>query len=127
MKSNGGAMLARGGRRAPDPDRDVRPAGGMIAASARRARWASTTAHARHGRHERRCRHHRRRRAAHTTEFEIEWGLPAAIPLIDIKSIGAGGGSIAWMDAGGFLRVGPRSAGRSPVRPATAAAAASRR
>ena len=47
----------------------------------------------------------------HTTEYEIEWGVPAAIPLIDIKSIGAGGGSIAWIDAGGFLRVGPQSAG----------------
>ena len=45
----------------------------------------------------------------HTTEYEIEWGLPAAVPLIDIKSIGAGGGSIAWVDAGGFLRVGPRA------------------
>jgi N-methylhydantoinase A len=50
----------------------------------------------------------------HTTEYEIEWGVPAAIPLIDIKSIGAGGGSIAWLDAGGFLRVGPQSAGASP-------------
>ena len=50
----------------------------------------------------------------HTTEYEIEWGLPAAVPLIDIKSIGAGGGSIAWVDAGGFLRVGPRSAGAAP-------------
>ena len=50
----------------------------------------------------------------HTTEYEIEWGVPAAIPLIDIKSIGAGGGSIAWVDAGGFLRVGPQSAGAAP-------------
>ncbi len=50
----------------------------------------------------------------HTTEYEIEWGLPAAVPLIDIKSVGAGGGSIAWVDAGGFLRVGPRSAGAQP-------------
>jgi N-methylhydantoinase A len=50
----------------------------------------------------------------HTIEYEIEWGLPAALPLIDIKSIGAGGGSIAWLDAGGFLRVGPRSAGAQP-------------
>ena len=48
----------------------------------------------------------------HTTEYEIEWGLPAAVPLIDIKSIGAGGGSIAWVDAGGFLRVGPAQRGR---------------
>jgi N-methylhydantoinase A len=50
----------------------------------------------------------------HTTEYEIEWGLPAAVPIIDIKSIGAGGGSVAWVDAGGFLRVGPRSAGSQP-------------
>lgn len=51
---------------------------------------------------------------SHTTEFEIEWGIPAAVPLADIKTIGAGGGSIAWIDAGGFLRVGPESAGAMP-------------
>ncbi|MDA0747879.1 MAG: hydantoinase/oxoprolinase family protein [bacterium] len=49
-----------------------------------------------------------------TTEYEIEFGLPASIPLIDVKTIGAGGGSIAWVDAGGFLQVGPQSAGASP-------------
>jgi N-methylhydantoinase A len=53
-------------------------------------------------------------RQRHTSEYEIEFGLPAAIPLIDIKTIGAGGGSIAWVDGGGFLQVGPRSAGSSP-------------
>jgi N-methylhydantoinase A len=37
-----------------------------------------------------------------------------AVPLIDIHTIGAGGGSIAWIDDGGALRVGPRSAGSSP-------------
>ena len=37
-----------------------------------------------------------------------------AIPMIDITSIGAGGGSIAWIDAGGALKVGPQSAGASP-------------
>jgi N-methylhydantoinase A len=50
----------------------------------------------------------------HTTEYEIEFGLPAAIPIIDIKTIGAGGGSIAWVDAGGLLHVGPHSAGAHP-------------
>jgi N-methylhydantoinase A len=50
----------------------------------------------------------------HTTEFEIEWGIPAAIPIIDLKTIGAGGGSIAWVNAGGFLQVGPQSAGADP-------------
>jgi N-methylhydantoinase A len=49
-----------------------------------------------------------------TTEYEIEFGLPASIPLIDVKTIGAGGGSIAWVDAGGFLQVGPQSAGAHP-------------
>jgi len=50
----------------------------------------------------------------HTTEYEIEWGIPAAIPVIDMKTIGAGGGSIAWVNAGGFLQVGPQSAGADP-------------
>jgi N-methylhydantoinase A len=36
------------------------------------------------------------------------------IPKIDVRSIGAGGGSIAWVDSGGLLRVGPRSAGALP-------------
>jgi N-methylhydantoinase A len=50
----------------------------------------------------------------YTTEYEIEWGIPASIPLIDIHTVGAGGGSIAWVNAGGFLQVGPRSAGADP-------------
>ena len=50
----------------------------------------------------------------HTTEYEIEWGIPAAIPIIDLKTIGAGGGSLAWVNAGGFLQVGPQSAGADP-------------
>jgi N-methylhydantoinase A len=49
-----------------------------------------------------------------TTSFEIEWGIPIQIPMIDIHTIGAGGGSIAWIDKGGMLRVGPRSAGAEP-------------
>lgn len=49
-----------------------------------------------------------------TTAFEIEWGIPIQIPMIDIHSIGAGGGSIAWIDKGGMLRVGPQSAGANP-------------
>ncbi|WP_200847836.1 hydantoinase/oxoprolinase family protein [Rhizobium sp. 18055] len=49
-----------------------------------------------------------------TTSFEIEWGLPVQIPMLDIRTIGAGGGSIAWVDKGGMLRVGPQSAGSAP-------------
>ncbi|WP_062204753.1 hydantoinase/oxoprolinase family protein [Aureimonas sp. AU12] len=49
-----------------------------------------------------------------TTDFEIEWGRPVQIPMIDIRTIGAGGGSIARIDAGGMLVVGPESAGAHP-------------
>ena len=41
-------------------------------------------------------------------------GLPIRTPVIDIASVGAGGGSIVWRDPGGMLRVGPRSAGADP-------------
>ena len=51
---------------------------------------------------------------AFTTAFEIEWGVPIQIPMIDIRTIGAGGGSLAWIDKGGMLRVGPQSAGAAP-------------
>ena len=49
-----------------------------------------------------------------TTDFEVEWGLPVQIPMVDVRTIGAGGGSIAWVDKGGMLQVGPRSAGSRP-------------
>jgi len=48
-----------------------------------------------------------------TTESEIG-GYPIKLPMIDINTIGAGGGSIAWIDPGGALRVGPLSAGADP-------------
>jgi N-methylhydantoinase A/oxoprolinase/acetone carboxylase beta subunit len=41
-------------------------------------------------------------------------GRPLALPMVDIHTVGAGGGSIGWRDAGGALRVGPRSAGADP-------------
>ena len=41
-------------------------------------------------------------------------GRPLALPALDIHTVGAGGGSIAWSDAGGALRVGPASAGADP-------------
>jgi len=49
----------------------------------------------------------------HTREFEIA-AQPVAIPVIDIHTVGAGGGSLARVDAGGALRVGPESAGADP-------------
>jgi N-methylhydantoinase A len=41
-------------------------------------------------------------------------GRPVALPMLAVHTVGAGGGSIAWRDAGGALRVGPRSAGADP-------------
>jgi len=54
-----------------------------------------------------------------TTEYKIEWsrtyaGYPILAPTIDIVEIGAGGGSIAWVDGAGALRIGPQSAGADP-------------
>jgi N-methylhydantoinase A len=47
-------------------------------------------------------------------QIEIDWGVPARIRSLAVHTVGAGGGSIAWSDAGGALRVGPRSAGAAP-------------
>ena len=49
-----------------------------------------------------------------TREWYIEYGHPICFPSIDIKTIGAGGGSIAWIDDAGSLRNGPQSAGARP-------------
>jgi N-methylhydantoinase A len=52
-------------------------------------------------------------RPLHTREFEIA-GAPVAVPVIDIHTVGAGGGSLARVDPGGAQRVGPVSAGADP-------------
>ncbi len=52
-------------------------------------------------------------RVAETAEGIVA-GRPLALAMLDIHTVGAGGGSIAWRDAGGALRVGPHSAGADP-------------
>jgi N-methylhydantoinase A len=47
-------------------------------------------------------------------ELELEYALPIHVPMVDVHTIGAGGGSIASVDAAGMLRVGPESAGARP-------------
>jgi N-methylhydantoinase A len=54
------------------------------------------------------------RGGARTTNEALVAGLPVAVPVIDIHTVGAGGGSIARVDAAGALRVGPESAGADP-------------
>jgi N-methylhydantoinase A len=49
-----------------------------------------------------------------SSELSIDYGLPIHLPMVDVRSIGAGGGSIASLDAAGMLRVGPQSAGADP-------------
>ena len=49
-----------------------------------------------------------------STSFDLEWGMPIRFPSIDVMSIGAGGGSIGWLDPAGKPRNGPQSAGADP-------------
>jgi N-methylhydantoinase A len=116
MQSSGGIISAR--RAAPEPVRTVLsgPAGGVIGAC-QVARWAgfervigfdmggtSTDvflADAATG-------------GAQLTRESVVAGVPVSIPMLDIHTVGAGGGSIARFDAGGMLRVGPESAGSEP-------------
>ena len=48
-----------------------------------------------------------------TTESVVA-GVPLRLPMVDVHTVSAGGGSVAWVDEGGVLRVGPRSAGAEP-------------
>src|SRR5205807_4186322 len=52
-------------------------------------------------------------RAQRSSERSVG-GFPIHLPSVDIHTVGAGGGSIVWHDAGGALRVGPQSAGANP-------------
>ena len=47
-------------------------------------------------------------------EWRVDWNIPILFPAIDLVAIGAGGGTIAWVDTGGSLRAGPQSAGADP-------------
>ncbi|HEY4378878.1 MAG TPA: hydantoinase/oxoprolinase family protein [Acidobacteriaceae bacterium] len=115
MQSSGGIISAR--LAAQEPVRTVLsgPAGGVIGAC-QVARWAGLDqivgfdmggtstdvflANANEG--------------APRTGESIVAGLPISVPMLDIHTAGAGGGSIARFDAGGMLRVGPESAGSAP-------------
>ncbi|TAK41692.1 MAG: hydantoinase/oxoprolinase family protein [Betaproteobacteria bacterium] len=49
-----------------------------------------------------------------SSELEIEYAMPVHVPMVDVHTIGAGGGSVASLGEDGMLRVGPRSAGAHP-------------
>jgi len=56
----------------------------------------------------------RRAEPAVSSEIEVEYGLPIHVPMVDVRTVGAGGGSIARVNTAGLLEVGPQSAGASP-------------
>ncbi|TWG67368.1 hydantoinase/oxoprolinase family protein [Aminobacter sp. J44] len=49
-----------------------------------------------------------------SNEIEIEYAMPIHVPMVDVHTVGAGGGSIARLDEGGLIKVGPESAGAAP-------------
>ena len=49
-----------------------------------------------------------------SNEIEIEYAMPIHVPMVDVRTVGAGGGSIARVDEAGLLQVGPKSAGANP-------------
>ena len=53
-------------------------------------------------------------RAPVSNEIEVEYAMPIHVPMVDVRTVGAGGGSIARVDQSGMLRVGPESAGSTP-------------
>ncbi len=56
----------------------------------------------------------RKGRAPVSSNIEVEFAMPIHVPMVDVRTVGAGGGSIARIDAGGMLRVGPDSAASFP-------------
>ena len=127
MQSNGGVMAAAAAAEKPAAIVESGPAAGVIAAQALGARlglpnlisfdMGGTTAKAsliEAG------------QVSRTSEYEVGAGMSISsrlmkgaghalkLPVLDIAEVGAGGGSVVWVDQGGALKVGPRSAGAAP-------------
>ncbi|MFX0097275.1 MAG: hydantoinase/oxoprolinase family protein [Candidatus Hodarchaeota archaeon] len=126
MQSNGRIMKAETARRKPVRMIESGPAAGAVAASymARLSDLPNLVSFDMGGTTTKVCLIENGEPTI-TTDFEVGGltasgrtvtgsGWPIRVPVIDLVEIGAGGGSIAWIDAGGALRVGPRSAGAEP-------------
>ena len=113
MQSSGGITTAA--RAAREPVRTILsgPAGGVVAAAwlAERLRVPRAVSFDMGGTSTDVCLIEGQPRTTHETTLG---GLPVAVPVLDVHSVGAGGGSLARLDAGGALRVGPESAGAAP-------------
>lgn len=120
MQSNGGVATVKGTLADPITLVESGPASGMLGAAAIgkvigeenliALDIGGTTA---------KCALIHEGKARITTEYRIEWdrenpGYPIRTPVVDLVEIGNGGGSIAWIDEGGSMHVGPQSAGSTP-------------
>lgn len=114
MQSSGGSVSARVAAREPVRTILSGPAGGVVGAlnAARGAGYADIVTFDMGGTSTdvALCANGELR----TTNESVVASLPVAVPVLDIHTVGAGGGSIARVDAGGSLRVGPESAGAEP-------------
>jgi N-methylhydantoinase A len=115
MQSSGGIVSARLAAREPVRTVLSGPAGGVIGACAV-ARWAGfdTIVGFDMGGTSTDVFLADTRAGAQLTSESVIAGIPISVPMLDIHTAGAGGGSIARFDAGGMLRVGPESAGADP-------------
>ena len=115
MQSRGGLAASTVARRRPVRLFLSGPAAGVIGGQAAgRAVGREDLITCRHRRHQLRHRAHPARHAASSASEGIIDGYPVRVPMVDVNAIGAGGGSIAWIDGAGGLRVGPHSAGSDP-------------
>ena len=124
MQSSGGVMSAAAVARKPIYSVESGPAAGVIAAAHLGKLcnqpniisfdMGGTTAKAGLIRHGKPGITHDFRVGSHLSSGLRAGGYPIKIPVIDLAEVGAGGGSIAWIDAGGALQVGPSSAGAAP-------------
>jgi N-methylhydantoinase A len=115
IKSNGGTMSVELARQRPEELIESGPAGGVAYASYLSSHSGFTRAiHTDMGGTSFDASIVEDGKGLITHEYELEWEMPIITPMLDIRSVGAGGGSIAWIDQGGSLRVGPQSAGSEP-------------
>jgi N-methylhydantoinase A len=112
MRSSGGIMAAEEAQEFPARAMFSGPAGGVLATRslAERAGWQTSAALDMGGTSTDVCLV----RPNTSIGDSMIKGLPLAIPSVEVHTVGCGGGSIAYVDAGGALRVGPQSAGADP-------------
>lgn len=113
MQSNGGTILADAAQREPVRTLFSGPAGGVVGAFeiAKQAGFSKIITFDMGGTSTDVCLCNDR---IETTNEAILDHTPVSIQMIGIHTVGAGGGSVAWVDEGGLMKVGPRSAGADP-------------